>query len=346
MHLTDREREILATIIEAYIVSAAPIASRAVARQSSLDLSPASMRTVMADLTEKGLLEQPHTSAGRVPTAEAFRVYIDSMLPRPSLSQAEQERIAHVLSEAGLEIKDILRQAGRILSEHSHQVSMILAPRYSAVRWKQVEFVLVRKTLVLVILVLEGGIIQQKLVELEAAVSSDDLVKYANYLNELFANRTVAEVRAHILRELRGARERLADLCTRALNLVGEAFESDGTQELFVDGTAYILRQPDFMDLRAMRDLFDVLDDRAKLLDILDRVMESNCLCVTLGKETPLTSVPDMGLVSSPYAIQGQSLGVISVMGPLRMDYAKVVPMVDYMARILTDILQKRLDQP
>jgi heat-inducible transcriptional repressor len=346
MQLTDREREILATIIEAYIASAAPVASRAVAKRSRLDLSPASMRNVMADLTEKGLLEQPHTSAGRVPTSEAFRVYIDTMLPRPEPSKEIQERIARVLSEAGLEIKDILRQAGRILSDQSHQVSMILAPRYGSVRWKQIEFVLVKTGLVLVVLVLEGGIIQQKLIALEEIVTADDLTKYANYLNELFSNRTVAEVRAHILRELRGARERLSDLCGRALSLVDEAFDKDGPQELYVDGTAYLLRQPDFADLRAMREMFDVLDDRSKLLDILDRVMESNCLCVTLGKETPLQSGTDMGLISSPYTIQGRSLGVISVMGPLRMDYAKVVPMVDYMARILTDILQKRLDQP
>lgn len=346
MQLSDRECEILATIIEAYISSAIPVASRAVAKRSRLNLSPASMRNVMADLTEKGLLEQPHTSAGRVPTAEAFRVYIDTMLPRPALSQDEQERISRVLSEAGLEIKDILRQAGRILSEHSHQVSMILAPRYSSVRWKQVEFLLVKNSLVLVILVLEGGIIQQKLIQVDEDLSADDLTKYANYLNELFVNRTVAEARAHILRELKGARERLSDLCGRALQLVSEAFEDSGSQELYVDGTAYILRQPDFADLKAMREMFDVLDDRSRLLDILDSVMESNCLCVTLGKETALQSAPDMSLVSSPYTIQGKSLGVISVMGPLRMDYARIVPMVDYMARILTDILQKRLEKP
>lgn len=345
MQLTERERDILATVIEAYISSATPVSSRAVAKRSRLDLSPASMRMVMADLTEKGLLEQPHTSAGRVPTAEAFRVYIDTMLPRPSLSRVEQERIARVLSAAGLEIRDILRQAGRILSEHSHQVSMILAPRYGSVRWKQVEFLLVKQALVLVILVFEGGIIQQKLIEVDESLTADDLVKYANYLNDLFVNRTVTEVRAHILRELKGARERLSDLCGRALLLVGEAFDN-GPQELYVDGTANILRQPDFANLRTMREMFDVLDDRSKLLDILDRVMESNTLCVTLGRETDLRAIPDMSLVSSPYTIQGRSLGVISVMGPLRMDYAKVVPMVDYMARILTDILQKRLEQP
>lgn len=345
MQLTERERDILATVIEAYISSATPVSSRAVAKRSRLDLSPASMRMVMADLTEKGLLEQPHTSAGRVPTAEAFRVYIDTMLPRPSLSRVEQERIARVLSAAGLEIRDILRQAGRILSEHSHQVSMILAPRYGSVRWKQVEFLLVKQALVLVILVFEGGIIQQKLIEVDESLTADDLVKYANYLNDLFVNRTVTEVRAHILRELKGARERLSDLCGRALLLVGEAFDN-GPQELYVDGTANILRQPDFANLRTMREMFDVLDDRSKLLDILDRVMESNTLCVTLGRETDLRAIPDMSLISSPYTIQGRSLGVISVMGPLRMDYAKVVPMVDYMARILTDILQKRLEQP
>lgn len=354
MILTDREKEILSTIIESFIVTAQPVASRTVSKCSALPLSPASMRNVMADLTDKGLLEQPHTSAGRVPTAEAFRIYIDTLLAVAPLQASEKGRIAEMLGRPGQDMPGLLKSAGRVLSDTAHQVSVVLAPSAAELRIRQLEFVPLKPGLVLAILVLTGGVAQQRLVEVDAATTADELNSYANYLNELFGNRTLVEVREQVYRAMRTAQDHLSLLCRRALSVARQALEPAGPagpadladQELYVDGKAHILRQPEFgQDPKAILDLFEVLDEQTKLLDILDKVMHAGQVTITLGRETNLGAAAggaDVSLVASPYSVHGQPMGLVSVIGPMRMDYAKVVPMVEYMAQVIAAMLEQR----
>jgi len=181
MPLPDREREVLTTIIEAYIVTAAPVGSRTVSKQSHLGLSPASIRNIMADLTDEGYLEQPHTSAGRVPTARAFRFYLDEVMHERPLPDAQKQRIAAILSSAGLELSNILRQTSRLLSGLSLQVAMVVAPRHADTRWKRIDFSLLNPGLVMVILVLQGGLVRNRVIQTAVEVTADDLTAYANF---------------------------------------------------------------------------------------------------------------------------------------------------------------------
>ncbi len=343
MPLLEREREVLTTIIEAYTSAASPVGSRAVSKQSRLGLSPASIRNIMADLTEAGYLEQPHTSAGRMPTAKAFRLYLDEVMLERPLPEDHKQRIAAIMATAGLDVGDLLRQALRLLSSLSLQAAMVVAPRQAEVRWKRIDFSLLNAGLVMVILVLQGGLVRKRVIETAPEVTADDLVSYANYLNHLFTDMTVSEVRSRLVAELRQAERTLNALCQRALTLARAAFERErqAARDVIVDGTANILVQPEFTDATHMRELLRILEERTILLELLDKTANELKTVITIGGEADLCDLTDLGVIAAPYGPGAHPLGAIGLIGPLRMDYAKLVPVVNFTASTLTRLLDR-----
>lgn len=337
--LIQRELEVLTAIVEDYIAKAQPVGSRTVSKAGSMRLSPASIRNTMADLTDKGYLEQPHTSSGRVPTAKAFRLYLDQVMQLRPLPVSMKEMMASSLGQAGYEIDDILRHASRVLSTASRQVCMVLAPRHSLARWRQIDFVLLRPGLVMAILVLQGGLVQKRVVTVAEDIGADDLVHFGNYLNHHFQDLTVSEVRARIIAEMAAAKRELSNLTGRAMQLAMDAFSTAEAPEVFVEGTLNMLSQPEFSDLGVMREVLGALEERTRLLEVLDKTMAEYRTVVVLGAEAHAADLGGCGLVSSPYGGQGAPLGAVSVIGPLRMDYAEVVPLVNYTAQLITAML-------
>lgn len=337
--LIQRELEVLTAIVEDYIAKAQPVGSRTVSKTGSMRLSPASIRNTMADLTDKGYLEQPHTSSGRVPTAKAFRLYLDQVMQLRPLPVSMKEMMASSLGQAGLEIDDILRHASRVLSSASRQVCMVLAPRHSLARWRQIDFVLLRPGMVMAILVLQGGLVQKRVVTVADDIGADDLVHFGNYLNHHFQDLTVSEVRGRIIAEMAAAKRELSNLTGRAMQLAMDAFSTTDAPEVFVDGTLNMLAQPEFTDLGVMREVLGALEERTRLLEVLDKTMAEYRTVVVLGAEAQVSDLAGCGLVSSPYGTQGAPLGAVSVIGPLRMDYAEVVPLVNYTAQLITTML-------
>ena len=339
--LIQRELEVLTAIVEDYIAKAQPVGSRTVSKAGRMKLSPASIRNTMTDLTDKGYLEQPHTSAGRVPTAKAFRLYLDQVMQLRPLPLPVKEMMAASLGQAGLEIDDILRHASRVLSIVSKQVCMVLGPRHSLARWRQIDFVLLRPGLVMAILVLQGGLVQKRLVAVGEDIAADVLVHFGNYLNHHFQNLTVAEVRNRIIAELAAAERELSDLTGRALRLAMDTFDISEAPEVFVEGTLNMLSQPEFSDIGVMREVLQALEDRTRLLEVLDKTMSEYRTVVVLGEEAHVSDLAGCGLVSTPYGGQGAPIGAVSIIGPLRMDYAEVVPLVNYTAQLITAMLGK-----
>jgi heat-inducible transcriptional repressor len=337
--LIQRELEVLTAIVEDYIAKAQPVGSRTISKAGSMRLSPASIRNTMADLTDKGYLEQPHTSSGRVPTAKAFRLYLDQVMQLRPLPISMKEMMASSLGQAGLEIDDILRHASRVLSTASRQVCMVLAPRHSLARWRQIDFVLLRPGLVMAILVLQGGLVQKRVVTVADDIGADDLVHFGNYLNHHFQDLTVSEVRGRIIAEMAAAKRELSNLTGRAMQLAMDAFSTTDAPEVFVEGTLNMLSQPEFTDLGVMREVLGALEERTRLLEVLDKTMAEYRTVVVLGAEAQVSDLAGCGLVSSPYGTQGAPLGAVSVIGPLRMDYAEVVPLVNYTAQLITAML-------
>ena len=343
MALVEREREVLTTIIEAYIATASPVGSRAVSKLSQLGLSPASIRNIMADLTEAGYLEQPHTSAGRVPTAKAFRFYLDEIMLLAPLSREQERRITGNLAMAGLELEELMRQASRLLSGLSLQVSMVIVPNSAATRWKRIDFSLLNPGLVIVLLVLQGGLVRKRVIETAPELTADDLVSCANYLNHLFADLTVTEVRTRLLRELDEAKRSLNALCMRALSMAQSAFdvEREAASAVIVDGTTNIFSQPEFTDADHMRELMRVLEERTILLELLDKTANELKTVITLGEESDKAVLADLGVITAPYGTGSTPLGAIGLIGPLRMDYAKLVPVVNFTASTLTRLIDR-----
>jgi len=343
MSLDPREIEVLRIIVHAFIESATPVGSRYVAKKSALNLSPASMRNIMADLTEKGYLTQPHTSAGRIPTSKAFRYYLEAIFRPAMLSPGSREKIKGSLSEAGLGFTDILEHASKLISNHSSQVGMAVAPRRSTVRFHQIDFALVRPGLVMAIMILQGGIVQNRLLTVEKKVETDDLIKFSNYLNEKFQGRTLLEVKERIIQEMKQAENQFNAMYYRALDLARNAVNTPQTErEIFVEGMIHVLNRGEQVDFASMRELLEFLEQRSNLLEILDKISESEGLIVSFGTEFYGPELESWSLISSPYTYKGQPLGLVGTIGPIHMDYAKMVPMVDYVAKMLTDILETR----
>ncbi|MBT8763586.1 heat-inducible transcription repressor HrcA [Desulfohalobiaceae bacterium Ax17] len=340
MRLTQREIDVLSTLIQDYILTGQPVGSRTVAKKSQLNLSPATIRNIMADLSERGLLSQPHTSAGRVPTTKAFRYYLDSILTISPLPLEEQQRISKTLEEVGPDLPQTLSQASKILSSLSNQISMVLTPRKSLVRWQQIDFILLRPGLVMSVLVLDGGLIQNKVIQVDKDITADELIKYSNFLNDSFQGRTLYQVREEILEQMKKAHLEFEHLYKKALKLAQDTFEANNRQ-VFVEGTINLLEGEELSDINAMRDLFKILEEKSKLLQLLDKTIESRGLNIILGEEQNLEELQEYSVISSPYSIKDDTLGVVSVIGPMRMDYSKVIPTVDLMAKILSQIFRK-----
>ena len=339
--LIKRELEVLTAIVEDYIATAQPVGSRTVSKGGQMKLSAASIRNTMADLTDKGYLEQPHTSAGRVPTSKAFRFYLDEVMPPRPLPAPLKEMIAAALGQAGLEVDDILRQASRVLSSVSKQVCLVVAPRHAMARWQQVDFVLLRPGLVMAILVLQGGLVQKRLVSVSGSITADELVHFGNYLNHHFRHLTVSEARTRVIAEMAAAGRELSNLTGRALRLALDAFCVQEAPEVFVEGTLNMLSQPEFSDVGMMREVLGAIQDRTRLLEVLDKTLDDYRTVVVLGDEAQASELPGCGLVSCSYGVQGSLAGAVGVIGPLRMDYAEVVPLVNYTARLISDMLGK-----
>lgn len=343
MPLTQREIEVLITVVEDYITNAAPVGSRTVAKKSGLRLSPASMRNTMADLTDKGYLGQPHTSSGRVPTLKAFRFYLDSTLQPAPLPEQDQVDIMRYLDRAGLDLNDILSQATRLVSSLSNQLTMVLSPDRDEVRLREIDFTLIKPRLILAVLILEGGIVQNKLLEVDEELTKDDLRRFSNYLNEHYQGLPLSEARVRILSELQGAKERLQLMYQRALRLARHALESARQREVYVEGTVNMLNHVEFSNIARMRDVLNLIEERGRLLELLDKtIVAEEGARVTLGGEADLEDLSECSVISAPYGGDSMRMGVVGVIGPVRMDYARVVPVVDYIAQALTHLLRQR----
>ncbi|MCA1743684.1 MAG: heat-inducible transcriptional repressor HrcA [Desulfonatronovibrio sp.] len=340
MELNERQTDVLLTIVKNYILTGQPVGSRTVSRDSSLRLSPASIRNIMADLSDEGYIKQPHTSAGRIPTARGLRIYLDSNLEMEPLSSEIQEKIKSTLVSVGPDLSQTLSQACKMLSAFSSQISLVITPSHQLIRWQQIDFVLIRPGLIMSILIMDGGIIQNKVISVEKEITSDDLIKFSNYLNEHFQGKTLLHVRASILAQMKTARRQFENLYENALKLAKESFE-DTNRQVYVEGTHYLFQDNDLSDINKMRELFRMLEEKSKLLKLLDKTIETKNLNIILGQEQKMDELSDFSVISSPYSLRDDNIGAVSIIGPTRMNYSKIIPAVDLTAKVISQFLHE-----
>lgn len=337
--LTPRDREILKEVILTHILSAEPVSSRSVAKHSHLGLSAATIRNVMADLEEWGFLVQPHTSAGRVPTAAAYHLFIESMMEMRKLPAREKRYIEENLKSSSADADQLVGATSHLLSELSQQVGIVVTPGWGETVLKAVDFVPVSGRRVLCVVVSSTGFIDNKLIETEEEISRAELQRISNYLTENFGGQTLRQVRDQILRMMAEERAQMDRALARTIELARSGLDLDPGPEVVVDGAQALLARPELADIQRVRRMFEAFADKARLVRMLNQCLLGNGVRVLIGEDNDLTSELDFSLVAMPYGVGQQTLGTLGIFGPSRMDYQKVIPLVHFLGETLSRAL-------
>ncbi len=341
--LSERAQSVLRDVVDFYIRSAEPVSSAEIAKRRSL--SSATVRNVMADLDQGGFLRQPHTSAGRIPTADGYHVYIDSLMRRRNLSSGVRTRIGEALNGAG-DAEDLASVASRLLSDLSHQVGVVLVPARGDVILRSVDFVPLSEQRVLCVVVSSGGFVDHRVIEVQEPVERHDLIRISNYITQNFQGLTLFEARTRLLERMADERALLDELMQRALRMASLGLHAGLDPALMVDGTESLLDQPELADLQRIRRLFEAFNDKAQLVSILTKCVAEEGVRVLIGDDADLTSALDFSLVATTYGVGGRPLGSLGVFGPSRMEYPRLIPLVQFLGSALSEALSGDLDGP
>jgi heat-inducible transcriptional repressor len=340
--LNQRSRDILRHIVEAYVESGEPIGSRTISRRLGLHLSPATIRNVMADLEELGLLRAPHTSAGRLPTEAGLRLFVHGLLEIGALSESEQKSIDAQCSAAGRSVPDVLTEASSMLSGLSSCAGLVVAPKTDR-PLRHLEFVSLAPGRALVVMVTEDGLVENRVVEVPLGVPSASLVMAGNYLNSRLLGRTLAEARGVIQQEIDLHRSELDELTRRVVEAgLGTWTDVQGAGGyLIVRGQAKLLDDVTALsDIERIRALFEALETRETMVRLLDATGRADGVQIYIGAENDLFSHAGCSLIVAPYQnSKEQIIGAIGVIGPTRINYARIIPMVDYTAKVIGRLL-------
>jgi heat-inducible transcriptional repressor len=341
---TERQRTVLFTIVHDYILTGDPVGSRSVARKSGLGLSPASIRNIMSDLEEMGLITQPHTSAGRVPTDLGYRYYVDSLTTIPRLKGDDLALIAQSVPSKIERIESLLEQMSTLLSHFSHHAGLVFAPRLSTTIFKQVNFVSLKPKQVLAVLVSETGMTHTRVVEMDEDLSQDKLTEMCNYLNSQFEGLSLREVRGKVLELMAQEKAEYDALLERSMGLYERAFGHESMEvegSIIVDGASNILNTPEIQrDVAKMRAIFQAFENKGHLIHLLDRCLASDDVCIFIGEESEIQGLDDLSVVGQSYHMGDRPLGAVGIMGPKRMEYARAMALVDYAAKTLSRLLE------
>ncbi|UXI70704.1 heat-inducible transcriptional repressor HrcA [Tahibacter amnicola] len=335
-----RARQLLRTLIAQYVVDGQPVGSRTLARSSGLDVSPATIRNVMSDLEELGLVAAPHASAGRVPTAQGYRVFVDSLLELRPLGEPQVEELRRELS-AVAPTPDLLNSASSLLSQLTHFVGVVTVPQHQEVPFRHIDFVPLDARRTLVILVFTDGQVQNRVIELERAYSASELEQVANYLNAQFSGQRLDEIRLRLLREMQETSAQLNRLMSAAVDVAQRAFDAAPQPDVFVAGQTNLMGVQDLSNLERLRDLFEAFQRKRDLLAVLERCARAEGVRLFIGEESGFAALENCSLVTAPYGIGGRVLGVLGVIGPTRMAYERVIPVVEATAQILSGALNR-----
>jgi heat-inducible transcriptional repressor len=340
LNLDARARHLLRSLIAQYIAEGQPVGSRTLARSSGLDVSPATIRNIMSDLEEFGLVAAPHTSAGRVPTAQGYRVFVDSLLEMRPLDETEVEQMRRELP-TGAATPDLLGSASSLLSEMTRFVGVVSVPRREEFPFRHIDFVPLDGDRVLVILVFTDGQVQNRVIAPQRPYKAGELEQVANFLNANFAGMRIDDIRARLLHEMRDERARLNALLTAAVDVAEKAFQGAGGGDMLVAGQTNLMGRQDGPDVDRLRELFEAFQRKRDLLLLLERCSRADGVRLFIGEESGFAALDSYSLVTAPYGVGGRVLGVLGVVGPTRMAYERVIPVVQATAQVISGALKR-----
>jgi len=341
MQMDERKNKILQAIIQDYIATAEPIGSRTIARKFDLGISPATIRNEMADLEDLGLIEQPHTSAGRVPSDAGYRYYVDCLM-EPSEPDLElKNAIENQTFRRIREIQEVVTYTSKLLSKLTNLTSVVIGPQKGKSNFGQMYFLPYQPGKAIMVIVKENGTVENQLVDIGDDVTVEELQQVANLFNQKMPGQSLNTVNRSLLREIYSELHKQRTLIDTTLEMMERIFVLDDNEsDVYLDGTLNMLNQPEFRDLEKVKNLFRVFEENQYLKKLMHSSHEG--LSVTIGGENKLKEFQNCSVISATYQINGETIGTIGVIGPTRMDYAKVVAVVDSMTRSLNDILINR----
>lgn len=345
--LNERARSVLKALIREYVRGSKPVGSRRLAKHYWEGLSSATIRNVMAELENVGFLTQPHTSAGRVPTAKGYRLYVDSLLDTRDLPSREIDRIRQSL-ENEADPGELMSKTSQILSLLSNNVGFVLAPPISHAAMKHIKFVRIAQQRILVILVTGSGLVQHRLIQIEPDLTQRELDQAGRYLIAQFEGKTLLDIRRELLR-LMLEEKSLYDRMLKNVILLGAASlvkcegEEAEESEVYLGGTARIMQKPELADIKSMTALFETFEEKSRLVKIISECLKtvSSSPTVRIGLEKHIPGMGDWALISSPYLYNHKVIGSLGILGPSRMEYEKAISLVDYVAKLFGKLLSK-----
>lgn len=340
MPLDDRKYLILQAIIDDYISTAMPVGSRTISRKSGVGFSPATIRNEMSDLEELGYLDQPHTSAGRVPSDKAYRLYVDHLLKVGKISEDESERMHETIQARSAQVDGVIRSAAQVLADATQYTSVIVAPKLGTLRIKHIQLVPVADCTALMIIVTNFGIVKDAVIHVPDGLDADDLYSISRMLTQRLANKPLEAVRQTFSELLRDS-DNNRRLMGETLRVIERKLEAEDSAEVVVGGGSKLLNYPEYSDVQKAKSFLAVLESKDKLRRLIGREggME---VTIRIGAENDVPEMSDCSIVTARYRVGDQSGGTLGIIGPTRMNYNRVIPVLEFMSQAMSEILSNR----
>jgi len=333
--LNERSQQLLKTLVERYIHDGQPVGSRVLSKDSDLKLSPATIRNVMADLEDLGLIHSPHTSAGRVPTVNGYRLFVDTLLTVKPLHEQELDRLHKGLDKR--EDDDLLSMASKLLSDTTQMAGVVTLPRKELVCLRHIEFLPLSNTRVLVIFVTNEHEVHNRIIHTSKKFSATELLQAANYLTSIYSGKSLASVRAAVLKEMQEDQQRMNQSMLDAVSMAQLAFNKDEDKEedYVLSGQTNLMGFSELSDMDRLKGLFDAFSQKRGIIHLLDKCLAADGVQIYIGEESGYQAFDHCSLVTSSYAVNDEVVGVLGVIGPTRMAYERIIPFVDVTAKLL-----------
>jgi heat-inducible transcriptional repressor len=343
--LNERAQRLLKALIENYIRDGQPVGSRTLSRDSGLSLSSATIRNVMADLEDLGFVTSPHTSAGRIPTDKGYRFFVDTLLKLKPLHHEEIEDIERRLTSDTNTGRSLVQTVSQMLSSVTRMAGLVTLPNPNYIALSQIEFITLSENRALAIMVMSNREVQNRVVQLDRHYSSEELRRAANYLNEAFAGRSLPDVRAQLLTQLQETRQHMDQLMQDAIQVAQKVFSTKPEEdrvEYVIAGETNLMGFAELSNVDRLRRLFEAFNEKHDILKLLDSCLRADGIQIFIGQESGYRILDDISVVTAPYMLDNQVLGVLGIIGPTRMAYERVIPIVDITAKLLGSALNAR----
>ncbi|HOV79693.1 MAG TPA: heat-inducible transcriptional repressor HrcA [Bacillota bacterium] len=341
MKLDERKQKVLLAIVHDYIATAEPVGSRTIAKKYKLGVSPATIRNEMADLEELAFIEQPHTSAGRIPSEMGYRYYVDYLMKRQELTREEEELIRREYDAKIKDVGQVMQKTGQLLSQLTRYTALVLTPQMGASSFKHIQLVPMHVSRAMIIVVMDNGTVHHRMIEVPESITQSDMETISRVFNAKLQGLTIESIKLTLLKEIYFELTRHKHVIDLAMELIQDSLALKTEDKIYLGGVFNMLNQPEFHNVEKVKTLLGILEQESLLKDLLTGKAYQNGVTVRIGKEIKNDEIRECSMITAPYSVNGRKIGTLGVLGPTRMEYAKVITIVEFMTKSLSQALER-----